>query len=447
MNKVLLILLLTTALNCNPNDYGSGVGGPAQEARRVINYTDKLWNSIIEENEGLFFNQLNQPNRDFNAKDPDGNTPLHHAARSYDIRFLYGLLARGASVLEQNEENKTPAHVAAENGNAKGLSVLINENHDLIDVPDNGGNIPLHYAAGKNALPEKPELLINAVKTILSFNSFVKNQGKDIVNYENSSGSTPLHYALSEDIASLLIQNGADVNSKNNTGDTPLHFAIRNLRYNVASVLITNNSDVSSKNSSEKTPLHFAAQIDNARDLIDLLLEKGANINTKDTNGYTPLHFAVFSQKVINVKELLQKGASTRSGNIDGNTPLHVAIEASIDPTVNSSIIKEIISSIVASNNDSLNYENNRKQTPLDLAIAIESPFTEMLQQMLRSKNIEDSILFDQFPERGGFFSDYQTPAEPEVDLDSPGKSQAVGNPEEVLKPKMPEIQFPVLED
>ena len=45
------------------------------------------------------------------------------------------------------------------------------------------------------------------------------------MNAKTDKGTTPLHYAITEEIADLLIAEGADVNVKDEDGDTPLDWA------------------------------------------------------------------------------------------------------------------------------------------------------------------------------------------------------------------------------
>lgn len=67
---------------------------------------------------------------------------------------------------------------------------------------------------------------------------------------------TPLHWAAAkgnEDVAELLIGQGADVNAKDEKGRTPLHYIDDK---DTAELLIAKGADVSAKGKYGNTPLH-----------------------------------------------------------------------------------------------------------------------------------------------------------------------------------------------
>ena len=119
-------------------------------------------------------------------------TPLHRAAEYGRAAIAATLIAAGANVNAEDDDDSKPLHMA---GNASVASVLI--------------------AAGAN------------------------------VNAKNDAGWTPLHSAASRgnaSVVSLLLAAGAEVNAKNDAGDTPLRRFHRNFRWSiraaVASALI-----------------------------------------------------------------------------------------------------------------------------------------------------------------------------------------------------------------
>ncbi len=89
-------------------------------------------------------------------------------------------------------------------------------------------------------------------------------------------------------IATLLLDQGADVNARDNFSNTPLHAAVR----------------------------HPA--------MVDLLLARGAEVNAQNAFGNTPLHLAVGDLRVVEM--LLAAGADPRARNLFDKTPLDYSL-------------------------------------------------------------------------------------------------------------------------
>lgn len=99
------------------------------------------------------------------------------------------------------------------------------------------------------------------------------------VDYEYGLYGTALHEAAAfghTQIATLLLDRGADVNGAGYDGFTPLHYAVRRQGGNL--------------------------------ELATLLFDRGADVTAKDDDGWTPIHRAVLAERHELVALLASRG-------------------------------------------------------------------------------------------------------------------------------------------
>ena len=77
------------------------------------------------------------------ARDNDGNTPLHGAAREGQAETVALLLDRGADVNARDKDGGTPLHTAAVKGHTKAARIILNKGVDL-NARDEDGHTPLY---------------------------------------------------------------------------------------------------------------------------------------------------------------------------------------------------------------------------------------------------------------------------------------------------------------
>ncbi|MEP6490182.1 ankyrin repeat domain-containing protein [Microcoleus vaginatus GB2-A3] len=278
---------------------------------------------------------------DVNAKNKNGLTPLHRA-RSKAIAQI--LLAAGAkiNIKEDNARNgkgTTLLHNAAKIGFKELVQHLIKDGANVV-IRDGIKRTPLHYAATKE------------VAALLMLD----------INAMDQSGNTPLHLAVdrgSQDIAELLIANGARVNVRNENGQTPLYRAIAIGHNEIAALLINNGTDVNNIDGSGTTPLHKAAHYGTVK-ILKLLIAKGAEINIHDNQRKTPLDIAVDLKLQDTVALLINKNPDVNSEDKEGRTLLHIAVDFKLEDVAKQLIAKGAF----------VNAKNNLLQTPLHLAVA-----------------------------------------------------------------------------
>jgi pectate lyase len=196
--------------------------------------------------------------------------------------------------------------------------------------------------------------------------------------------TTALHYASEkghQDVAELLIANGANVNIKNDDGQTPLDIAVRRGRKDIVKLLqvkvadssihmaafignldklrsfIETGTNVDTKDENGRTPLLRAITGEHI-DAVKFLIEAGVDVNTRDGQGYVPLVYALWAMNSDIVKLLLDKGADVQAKDKSGYTPLHWAVMMGS---------KESTELILEAGGD-VRVESTTGETPLDLA-------------------------------------------------------------------------------
>ncbi|RYP07648.1 hypothetical protein DL764_002385 [Monosporascus ibericus] len=243
-------------------------------------------------------------------------------------------------VCAENEEGNTLLHIAAGNGDAVILKLLLTTGEVDPYLKNKSGDTPLHWAA-----QEGHEAIINVLLATGRVDPNSKNESRDnpihsavreghqaVVNVLLATGRVEgealLHSAAKEGheamVSSLLATGKVDPDSKDQFGSTPLHDAASEGHEAIVNTLLaTGNVDPSSKNESGGTPLHNAAR-EGHESIVNILLATGKiHLDLKDQSGSTPLLDAASKGHKAIVNILLATGkVDPNSKNHCGNTPL-----------------------------------------------------------------------------------------------------------------------------
>jgi ankyrin repeat protein len=264
------------------------------------------------------------PRVDPNARDRWGNTPLLMAAQYGDLSLVARLVHRGGDV-DQQRKHLTPITLAARRqaldivdflrasgasesivtwihlGQRKRCEQELARDPTLVRLRDEGGTPLLHHAA--EALRcELVELLLDNGATVFD---------------ADPDGETALHrladmrqapQASAAEMATLLLDRGADPNACNWDDVTPLHQAVRARNLAVVELLLARGADPNARDKLRgSTPLRRAIAATGAGGtagtgammvpLARILLEYGADPNARDKRGI-PVHVSATAPEV-----------------------------------------------------------------------------------------------------------------------------------------------------
>jgi ankyrin repeat protein len=162
--------------------------------------------------------------------------------------------------------------------------------------------------------------------------------GTDLNEREEFYSMTPLIVACSsgkDEIAGLLIENGADIHLKASNGATALIMAA-NTSLGITKLLLSKGADIHARSGNGTGAFtNCIMGIISGKvgfELAELLLSEGAEIDEVNTTeyygGYTPLFWAVDDNNEKLVTFLAEHGANVNAIANNGKTPLVLANEA-----------------------------------------------------------------------------------------------------------------------
>jgi cytohesin len=251
-------------------------------------------------------------------------TALYQAARMDATEVAALLIARGADVNARTKGGKTPLMMAAIDGNARVARLLL-EHHAEVNARANDGATALVEACRsllirytlEASTPGAQDLRARAVGGLSARNGAaelasarenlakVKGEFGAVARLLAAGGAdpnvatptfTPLGAAAivgDRALAEALIAHGARLDDTS-TGESALHAAIAERHGDVATLLVEKGADVNVRNTPSRfTPLHFLAANLHDRNLAELMIQRGADVNAKDQAGHGPLEGAL----------------------------------------------------------------------------------------------------------------------------------------------------------
>ena len=206
------------------------------------------------------------------AADREGNTPLHHAARSSDPGVAALLRDAAAEIDALNHEGVTPLGIACVAGNWRLAKFLLERG--ARPEPQDGLPVLLAAAATEEDDPVGVQLLL-------------KHKAK--VDTRNRQGRSALHEAAlagHADIIAALLQAGADVQARDAQERTPWLEAARGGHLAASEALAAAGSLVSAVDHQGRNALQLACMAESVQaTLVRRLLELGVEPEATDLHG------------------------------------------------------------------------------------------------------------------------------------------------------------------
>eukprot|EP01090_Pellita_catalonica_P002270 TRINITY_DN1187_c0_g1_i1.p1 TRINITY_DN1187_c0_g1~~TRINITY_DN1187_c0_g1_i1.p1 ORF type:complete len:910 (-),score=159.32 TRINITY_DN1187_c0_g1_i1:33-2435(-) len=286
----------------------------------------------------------------------EGMTALHCACIANNIQCVKMLLEYGSLVNIIDENGETPLHHVARTGNCMNAIELVKNEADLKVVSLDNGYMPVHLA------------VIGNYKDLVEF--FLQNGSKKSARDKNLL--TPLHYAtFSTGCIEPLLSAGANIDRVDSGGRTPLHIAAGLGDLLVVSYLLDAKASTSIVTVNKTTCLHYA-MISGTKGVIRKLLKHTEDVNAKNNRGYTPLHYAAhFMCENIAGVELLfaQEGLDPNITDDNGDTALHVLARHSLYYINDRKKYKALLDAFFNNTKVEFCARNNAGDTPLHTAV------------------------------------------------------------------------------
>ena len=160
------------------------------------------------------------------------------------------------------------------------------------------------------------------------------------INKKNSNGITPLVFSIrrgNEEMATSLLEAGADPNIAATSGNTPLTAASARGSTKLAKLLLKYGADADKTDNRGTTPL-IIASFYNFYKLAKLLIEHGANVNKQNKSNTTPLEFSAWKGHTALTHLLLTHHADPNLHSKNSDPPLISAIRQG-----NITIVRDLI--------------------------------------------------------------------------------------------------------
>jgi ankyrin repeat protein len=292
--------------------------------------------------EGADVNMLN--------KSEIGKTALYVAVCEGNLDIVKYLYENGAEeVCKRNKySDVTPLHLAALAGKLEIVKYLAGK-VDHIDICDQKGNAPLHYAVSemvsynsdvirclvelgadihKGNMCGETASYLAAENGKLEVLEYLEERDANF-DFQNGNGCAALHCVAKETNLEIkyVAERCSTIDVIDNNGESPVMYAAQKGSLDIVKYLIeTKNANAYLCNKNGDTLLHCAAKSGEPQ-LVDYLFDTHRKLNSVNKNGETPLITAAVNKQWDSVILLTKKHANLHAKKRNGMTVLHIASE------------------------------------------------------------------------------------------------------------------------
>jgi len=219
---------------------GTRVQDPKKSAARAASW----WKALAAGDRQTVVNLLTTEPDLLRARDDEGDTCLHIAAREDNTDLLELLVKKGVDIDSKGRLGSTPLGTSLAHNKPKAAEWLLAKGAD-VRIGDSNGKTPLLHAStwGHTKI----------ITTLLQ-------KGADLTVVD-TAGDQPIHSAARngrKEAVELLLAKGAEVNARGCSGETPLHCAASRNKAEVIKLLLANRADKSIQTREKKTALMIA---------------------------------------------------------------------------------------------------------------------------------------------------------------------------------------------